>query len=129
MAEDEQTALVFEMAKEFTELVRRVEPKWSKAYLRFCLEGPMDGWIKHGSKASYISNSSVVLIDPFEHKIFYKSMNDKVIRLLAMLGKDQAVVLVVIDSTFHCDIKFEYENLDRWNITKMHGGTGIPEGL
>jgi hypothetical protein len=117
------------MAKEFTELVRRVEPRWSKAYLRFCLEGPKDGWTKHGSKASYAFDSTVVLIDPFEHKAFYQSMNDRVMRLPAMLGKDQAVVLVARDSAFHCDIKFEYQNLDRWNITKMHGGTGIPEGV
>lgn len=129
MAEDEQTALVFEIAKEFVELVRRVEPKWSKAYFRFCLEGPRDGWTKHGATASYVIKSTAALIAASKHGTFYDSMNNKIMRLLTMLGKDQAVVLVVINSTFHCDIKFEYQNLDQWKITKMDGGTGIPEGL
>ena len=129
MADDEQTAIAFELARDFPRTRGRGEPRWHKAYFRFCLEGQKDGWTKHGSVASYVVDSSAIPIAASKHYALYESMNDKVMRLLALLGKAQGVALLVIDSSFHCDIKFEYEKLDRWNITKARGGTGIPEGL
>ncbi|GAB7549703.1 hypothetical protein [Cupriavidus sp. 8B] len=121
---DEQSVIVIELAKEFMELIRQIAPAWSRAYFRFCLEGS-----KHGSNGSYVIDSKVDIIDPFTHNAFFRGMNEKAMQLLALLSKDQAVLLLVIDSTFNYDIKFEYQNLDRWRITKANGGSGVPEGI
>jgi hypothetical protein len=121
---DEQSVIIIELAKEFIGLIRQIEPAWQNAYFRFCSEG-----IKHGSNGSYVSDGKVVIIDPFKHNAFFKYMNEKAMRILAILGKEQAVLLLVIDSNFNFDLKYEYQNLDRWKITKINGGTGIPEGI
>lgn len=124
MAGDEQSVIVIELAKEFMELIRQIEPAWRKAYFRFSSDGA-----RRGSNGSYASDSEVTLIDPFKHNKFFKSMNEKSIRLFSLLGKEHAVLLLTVDSNFDYDIKFEYANLDRWKISKVDGGTGIPEGI
>jgi len=48
--------------------------------------------------------------------------------LLAEIGKPRAVLLLRAGSDFSHDVKFEYDDLDRWKITKLDGRTGIPEG-
>lgn len=121
---DAQAVIVIELAKEFMELIRRVEPAWKKAYFRFSADGS-----RSGSNGSYESDGKMILIDPFKYDIFFKSMNEKSLRLLHILGKARAVVLLSIDSAFDYEIKFEYENFDRWKITKINGGTGVPEGI
>lgn len=35
----------------------------------------------------------------------------------------------MVDSSFEYEIKFEYEDMNRWRISKFDGGTGIPAGL
>ena len=49
--------------------------------------------------------------------------------LLAALGKTDGVFLLVTDFNFDYEIKFEYQNMNRWRIGKFAGGTGVPEGV
>lgn len=121
---DETTSTIVELAKEFIELVRGIEPRWSKAYYRFRSDG-----LRYGSNASYVLDSSATLISAISQAKFYDSMNEKGARLLALMGKERGVFLLATDSTFKYDVKFEWEDLHRWEITKIKGGTGIPKGL
>ncbi|MBR7776978.1 hypothetical protein [Undibacterium rugosum] len=121
---DQKTVLIVELAKELIEMIQQVAPSWKKVYFRYCHEE-----FKAGSNGSYVVDSKVLLIDPFKQDDFFRSMNEKSAHLLALLEKKQAVLLLVADSDFNYDIKFEYENLDRWRISKVKGATGVPDGL
>jgi hypothetical protein len=121
---EESSSVVIELAKEFIELVRLAEPKWTKAFYRFRSEG-----IRFGSNGSYVVDSNVMLISALKNARFYDNMNRKGARLLELLGKSQGVFLLTIDAEFNYDIKFEWVDLHRWEITKLNGRTGVPEGI
>jgi hypothetical protein len=121
---EEASVIIIELAREFIELVRNIEPRWSKAYYRFRSEGT-----RYGSNASYIVDSSAMLISAMKTARFYSSMNEKGAKLLSKLNKETGVFLLVADANFHYDVKFEWNDLKRWEITKMNGGTGVPVGM
>ena len=119
-----ESEIVIDIAREFMELIPELAPTWSKAYFRFSMD--VSG---HGSNASYASGSSVVIIDPFKNATFFAKANAKGVELLNKLQKKRGVVLVQIDSNFNYEVKFEFDDLERWRISKLNGGTGIPQGL
>ncbi len=67
--------------------------------------------------------------DAVKNSGFYVSMDKKGRQLLKLLGKDTGVFVLIIDASFDYKIDFEYEDLSRWRISKLNGGTGIPVGL
>ena len=121
---EEQALIVVELAKEFIGLVRSIEPKWNRAFFRFSTDE-----MKYGSNASYSFDSAVTLIDPFKCKPFFSSMNEKGKQLFRLIKKERGVLLLTVDSDFNYDTKFEYDNLERWKISKIDGGTGVPVGI
>ena len=121
---EEASAAVVELSSDFVAMLRKTEPNWEKGYFRFCHEGSV-----YGSNASYVSESEAMLIDPFDHGEAFRSMNEKSVKLLELLGKNQGLFLLLIDSQLNFNIKFEFNDLKRWRITKLDGGTGIPEGI
>jgi hypothetical protein len=120
----DRSQLVVELAREFMQLAMRVNPSWTKAFFRYCHEkGRM------GSNASCVSNGMADLIDPFEHHATFNKLNDIGESLFQSTGKNTAVILLVVDSEFNYDLKFEYEDMSKWIINKMDGATGVPEGF
>jgi hypothetical protein len=124
VANDKTTPLVAEMAKDFISLVRTIEPGWRKAYLRF-------SWRNSASevKGSYVHAGGVDIINVIGHKDFFHPANKKGQDLLVALGKTEGLFLLVVDSSFDYEIKFEYQDMNRWKISKLGGGTGVPEGI
>lgn len=122
--DQEASSVVVELAKGLIAFMQRLDPTWDKAYFRFSSEG-----LKHGSNGSYVAGSKVSLIDPFESGDFFKNMNFQCLELLRMLGKDVGVLLLSADAKFNYEMKYEFQDLERWRITKMNGGTGLPEGI
>lgn len=118
---EESSLIVVELAKEFIELVQGIEPKWTRGFYRFQYE-----IIRYGGNCSYSSSFETILIDPFDQNLVIKSMNNKALKIIELLEKERAVLLLIVDSDFNYEIKFEYENLDCWRITKLNRGTGIP---
>jgi hypothetical protein len=121
---DQAALIIVELAKEFIELVRNMEPRWSNAYYRFRSEGT-----RYGSNASYVVNSGAVLISAMKNAAFYARMNEKGARLLSAFNKEKGVFLLIAKANFEYDVKFEWEDLHRWEITKINGGTGVPVGI
>ena len=39
------------------------------------------------------------------------------------------LVLLVVDSSLDYRVNFEFEDMTKWKITKMDGGSGITEGI
>ena len=118
---DEATAIVVKLAKEFTGLMRELEPTWMRAYYRFRSEG-----VRYGSNASYAVDSNSSLIGALKWASFYDRMNADGAKLFDILGKPQGVFLMTVDAEFNYDIKFEWDDLNRWEISKANGGTGLP---
>lgn len=121
---DVATEVVIKLAQEFIELMRTLEPEWTKAFYRFRLEGD-----RYGSNASYAVDSNISLIGALKWADFYDRMNAHGAKLLDILGKGQGVFLLTVDAEFDYDIKFEWDDLSRWEISKVNGGTGQPLGI
>ena len=116
--------IVLELAKEFIEFVRQVEPRWSKAFYRFRFEE-----LRYGANGSLVVDSNAMLIGAIKHAHLYESMNIKGAELLELLDKTQGVFLLTVDSDFNYDVQFEWVDLYRWEITKVNGATGFPTGI
>lgn len=124
MINDDASSLVVEIAKKFITLMMGVEPQWEKAYLRFSCNNSVAEL-----KASFVSETGVEIIDVLKYKDFFHPMNMQGQELLAALGKIKGVFLLVIDAKFDYEINFEYQDMNRWKISKLAGGTGVPEGI
>jgi hypothetical protein len=124
MITEETTPLIVDLAKSFISLVRGIAPDWSKGYLRFCSQNSVSE-----SKASYVHKSGVEIIDVLKFKDFFQEATIKGQELLATIGKSEGLFVLIVDSNLEYEIKFEYSDMGRWRISKMKGGTGIPEGL
>ena len=124
MITEETTPLVVDLAKSFISLVRSIAPDWSKGYLRFCSQSSVSE-----SKASYAHKSGVEIIDVLQFKDFFQRATVKGQELLAAIGKSEGLFVLIVDSNFDYEIKFEYGDMEKWRISKMKGGTGIPVGL
>jgi hypothetical protein len=124
MSNDVAGPLVIDLAKAFIALVMSIEPMWRKAYLRFETRDS-----EREIKASLMSESGVQIIDVLEHKDFFHPATTIGQELIQALGKEVGVFLLIVDSSFDYEVKFEYEDMDRWKISKFDGGTGIPAGL
>ena len=124
MSHDEATPIVIELAKGFISLVRQMQPDWQKAYLRF------SNWDSVSEiKGSYLHPDGVRIIPVTEHKDFFHPAARKGKDLLVALGKGEGVFLLLVDSNFDYEFKFDHQTRDKWKISKLDGGTGIPEGL
>jgi len=122
--DDEASGVVIELAKELIKLIRGIEPKWRNAYYRFDWEPG-----RYGGTGSYTFDSKITLIDALTYSPFFKSMNEKGKKLSTLLKEQKGVLLLVADSNFDYEIKFDFKDMGRWEISKMDGGTGIPAGL
>lgn len=122
--DQEASAIVVDLAKNLIAFVRDLDPSWKGAYFRFSAEG-----FKYGSNGSYTTGSKVILIDPFASGDFFNRMNSSSLELLKLLGKEKGVLLLSADSAFNYEMKYEFQDMGRWRITKMNGGTGLPEGI
>lgn len=122
--DDSRSLLVVQLAGEFIQLIRDMDPSWTKAFFRYCQDGS-----RLGSNASYISKSESKLIDPLLHNAALVKLNAISEGLLESMGQDQAVILLAVDSNFDYDVKFEYADMEKWRISKLDGENGIPDGL
>lgn len=124
MISDAATPFAVGLAKALVKLVNEVEPDWRHAYMRVSLR---DGVVE--AKASYVHASGAELFDVLQHKDFFHSATREGRELMAALGQERGVFLLIVDSNLSYEFKFEHVNMDRWRISKMRGGTGVPEGL
>jgi len=118
------SAEVVGLAKELAEFACRLEAGWTMAYFRFSFEPT-----RLGSVVSYAARGNVLLIDPRRNADFFSSMNARGEQLFQLLNKDKGIILVSVNRELDFDVKFEFDDLGRWKISKLNGGTGLPEGV
>ena len=122
----QQDDIIIEIAKSFIELFQQHMPSWRKGYYRFFAQPGTNG-----CTATYVveGQTEAQFVDVFEHSTFLKEMRRKSLQLTHLMDLDQAVLLLVVTSDFDYEMNFEYNDFDRWNLTKEFGGTGVPEGF
>lgn len=124
---DKSAKVIVELAQEFISAIQRISPKWKRAYWRFESEE-----FRFGSNASVVTPDEVLLVDPFREKALFEAMNSLGRRLWELESEHQkefCVCLLRVENTFDYDIAFEREDPEKWRITKLDGGSGIPEGV
>lgn len=121
---DDTTNLVIEIAKEFMTFLQGSGTPWAKGYFRFRSEA-----LNFGSSASFTNDGNTFLISAMKNATFFSSINEKSRRLIESMKKDEGLFLLIVDDLFNYDIKFEWSDLNKWEITKMDGGTGVPMGV
>ena len=121
---DPKSELIFELTRKLITLVNAQHLGWNRAFYRFCNEPS-----HYGSNASYVVGAEATLVDSMRVGNVLREMNEMARKLFALLGKEQGVLLLIVDPPRDFDVKFEYQDLERWKITKLDGATGIPAGL
>lgn len=121
---DESAPIIIDLAKDFMGFIRGLEPRASRAYFRFEYEE-----LRDRCNGSYVTEGGATIINAVQHSAFFDSMKEKARRLMHAHQKTHGVFLLVIDAEFNYEIKFDWDNLQRWIITKLNGRTGIPDDL
>lgn len=85
-----------------------------------------------GGRASYRSGTCVELIGSTVHKEFFAG----ILRILPELrnalennGRKLCVGLFTVNSHLQYQMDYEWNDPGRWNITKLNGRSGLPDGL
>ena len=124
---EEASNLVTDLARQAMRMVRATSPDWTDVFIRFNADDSHCGW-----KGSYVDPSGVHLFDVLQ----LPSESEHIRRIGSLLrdalsrnGKKFVVCLVRANSRFQYQIDFEWHDEDKWNITKLGGRSGLPEGL
>lgn len=124
---EQASQVVVELAKTLIDAMQKIAPSWTRAFMR------LDASNQHiGAKGSYVADSGVSLLGTLD----YKQLFDAMLNLGAQLrqatsnnGKQFVVCLILIESNFDYEVKFEYDDPRKWEITKLDGASGIPVGI
>jgi hypothetical protein len=122
--EDAAPPVVIEIARLFLRLVLAASPNFDRAYLRCQSDRGMTE-----TKGSYVEGPNIEIIDAIKSSDYFKAMGRLVPELFAASGKERGVLLLTVDKTFDYNFEFDWNNLTRWKISKLNGGTGVPEGV
>ena len=118
---DRETDLVIQLAKRFIDELQNLEPAFERAFFRFHTEERM-----YESCSSYTTPSDVFIISTLMQDEFFDEMEKISLDLLAEMKKNPALLLLTVDKDLDYEIQFEYKNMEKWQISLMNGGAGIP---
>ena len=120
---DRSTPIVIELARHAMTWLQAKAPGWKAGYVRVHQEPGSTN-----ARASYATQDDVHLIsavgDPF-----VRAAGEIGARLIAAMDKERGIALLIVTSDFNYEVKFEWNDLERWMITKMNGASGRPAGL
>jgi hypothetical protein len=122
MFTEESASLAIDIAKSFMQRLNGIEPKWEKGYLRY----EYHDFVGEG-KGTYVCKNKVEFIG-LANEDFIRQLHTQAQKFLESLDKPQRLFLLIVNSNKEYEFKFENKNMNRWKISKMDGGTGIPEG-
>ena len=123
---DEASRLTVELAKSLIREMQGMGTPWKTAFLRVQFGDGVDTY-----KGSFVLSDGVQLFDVLKHKPFFASVREIAPQLREASANGDAqfcVALLIVDSNFGCEVKYEYAEPNRWAISKLGGGTGVPVG-
>jgi len=121
---DDLTPVIVDLVKNVVQLLQEIQPDWQKAYLRFCYYD-----FNSIAKGTYVHQGGIDFFSPFQNGEFFNTVMNSGKKLLAAMGKEEGLFLLIIRSSRDFEIKFEFQDMSLWQINKMDGRTGIPEGI
>ena len=124
---EQASQVVVEVAKTLIDAMRKIAPSWTRVFMR------LDASDQNiGAKGSYVTDNGVSLLGTLDHEQLFGAMlslGSKLRQATSNNGKQFVVCLILIDSNFDYEVKFEYDDPKRWEITKLDGASGIPIGI
>jgi hypothetical protein len=118
--------LVVAIAKRFIEFaLASTTDKWDEAFLRF--EGPVAEFkvasiYRAGERSAFFRSDSKLEV----HTELADLFGELCAELAKTTGKEFIVALLRVDSEYNYRLFYEYEDSNKWYITKMGGQSGIP---
>lgn len=125
---DQATTLISDLARHVVGYMRTTFPTWQEVYVR--IDTPTDS--QRGARVSYVDANGVTIIDVMEHRALIAGVIDIAPQLresLANNGRKFCVGLFRANAELDYRVDFEWTDLNKWAITKLRGGTGLPVGL
>jgi len=100
-----------------------MDSAWQRGFLRIA-NAP--GVIE--VKASFVGSHGIEIVDVIAHKPFihWASGIAGQIRDSLQSASPFKVALVELNADFSYEVKYEFENSQRWAISKLNGGSGLP---
>jgi len=123
---DQSSEVIIRLAQEVISIVRRIDPKWNRAFWRFESEE-----CRFGSNMSYEHPSGVALVSAMAEAKAYDFLNNLGRQLWETEQEPDrrfCVCLLVVDSSLNYEVKFERTDMSKWRISKLNGGSGRPAG-
>ncbi|WP_179949852.1 hypothetical protein [Burkholderia sp. MSMB1072] len=125
---DDATERVIEFARHVIGYMQSAFPGWREVYV--CFSAPGDG--RYGVRASYATAAGVELVSTMEHRDFIGGIMRIGPRLrdaLANDGRTFRAALFRANARFSYRMDYDWNDAARWNITKLGGASGLPDGL
>lgn len=125
MNNEAASSIISTIAESVAIILNTSMPNWEKAYLRA-------SYNKGNSEAkiSYVSGNNVTIVNVLEHSDFFSSLLKNVEILSEAIEKEKFLSLLILDKEkMNYEVLFEYKKMSKWGITKLNGGSGVPEGL
>jgi len=122
----ECSGIVVSLASQYIDYLEENMRNWDKAFFRFYI----DEGSNYGVTASYIVDGKVTLIGSIDHNDLYSRIRKEFFLLWKKLrthDKNFVASLLIVDFNFNFNVLFEYEDKERWVISKINSD-GIPEG-
>lgn len=124
---EEADELVLKIAKRFIEYASVLTSSWDEAFLRF--EGDeeasqLSSIYRIGDRSSFFEADDDAEFD------FTINIDKDFVSLQRLIqeisGKSFLVCLLRVDSNFDFNLYYEFENSEKWRISKRGGASGIP---
>jgi len=123
---DRPTEIIFELARAVASEMRASYPTWKEAFLRMQAG---DGFFE--TKCSIVLPDSVQILDVLAHQSFVSQAQQLGSELREKLPRPNGPLwlsILRVSSNLTCDMQYEYSDPNRWRISKIGGGTGLPVG-
>jgi hypothetical protein len=124
---EEETRLIMELARLLISKMQSMGKPWRKAFLRSEIAEDMCTL-----KGSFILGDAVYLFDELQHKAMFstaRAIVPQVREASANGGRRFCVALLIVDSDFNYEMKYEYDDANSWEISKLGGRSGVPQGI
>ena len=122
---DRSTELIVELAKAVVIEMRETYPGWKEAFIRMQADV---GFFQ--AKCSFVVPTGVQILNVMAHKAFMEQVKriGAELRLTLEHQRPFCVAILRIGADLNYGMQYEYSDPDRWSITKINGGTGMPTG-
>jgi hypothetical protein len=116
-------ALAVELVKAFDRARSTTDSAWQHAFLRIAnVPGATE------VKAYFVGSRGIGIVDVVAHKPFIHWASGIAGQICDSLqsARPFKVALVELNADFSCEMKYEFQNPQRWAISRFKGGSGLP---